>query len=396
MYATVATTMRRTIWLAAIMALALVTGCTKKTDTTDGGGADGTSGEFKVGVILPLSGDLANYGQTTLAGVDLRVKELNAAGGINGQKVVLVVEDNKGQQADTLSAYKKLSTLSNVSVVIGPITSTNTMAVAPTTSLQKVVVVSPTATNDLAAPMSDYVFRTCFTDGFQGQVVATYAYRDLGLRKAAIFTETGNDYSMGLGANFKKTFAALGGQLVAEKSYNKADKDFGPQLEAIKASGAEVVFVPGYPGEVPLILKQAAVKDVQAVFCGSDGWDNEEILQGSGDTIVGSFMVGAFSADDQRAEVQTFVKAIKQEITGEPGFFEAQGYDTMSVIAEAAKSGSGREDIRSGLLKIKGMKLVTGTISIQPNGDATKSAVVLQVGKEGESYIKSYVKTVDP
>jgi ABC-type branched-subunit amino acid transport system substrate-binding protein len=94
--------------------------------------------------------------------------------------------------------------------------------------------------------------------------------------------------------------------------------------------------------------------------------------------------------------VAAFVKAIKARISTEPGFFEAQGYDTMSVIAEAAKTGTTREQIRTGLLGIKEMKLVTGMISIQPNGDATKSAVVLEVAKDGDTYIKTYVKTVDP
>ena len=236
------------------------------------------------------------------------------------------------------------------------------------------------------------MFRTCFNDSFQGKIIANYAIDTRKARKAAIITDLGSDYSKGLAASFKKSFEGVDGQVVAEESYQQKDTEFGAQLAKIKSSGAEVVFVPGYPPEVPLIIKQAKVIGLEATFCGADGWDHESVLSNSGDNIIGSFIVGALSKEDPRPAVQSFVKLMGDDA----GTFEALGYDTVTLLSHAMKVGVTREAIKKGLESIKGLETVTGLVTITPKGDAEKNAVIMSIEKTGDSFVKKYQATVAP
>jgi branched-chain amino acid transport system substrate-binding protein len=375
--------------VAAALALAIgVGGCGKRSAKAE---------TIELGVILPLSGDLQAFGSSTLDGIKYRVEQLNQAGGIGGKLISLQIEDDRNDQSQCIAAVTKLSGLKGVTAIIGPITSTSALACSSTITAEKVPTLSPTATNDRVAPSSPYLFRACFNDSFQGRVIAHYAARDRGFKQAAVMTELSSDYSIGLVKSFTEAFTAAGGTIVAETSYQGKSTEFGTQLQKIRASGAELVFVPGYPGEVPLILKQAAVMGVDAVFCGADGWDHEDIIQKSGDKIVGAFFTGAFSPADTRPHVREFVTAIKQRTGREPGSFEALGYDSVTLLAEAMKArGTDREAVREGLLGLREVAAVTGPISITADGNAEKAAVVMGLDKQGEGYVKKYLATVAP
>ena len=350
------------------------------------------SNVIKVGVILPVSGPLTPFGKSTLEGIKFGIDEINKQNGVKGRPVKLIVEDNKGDKTQSVLAYKKLCGINRVVAVLGPITSTNSLAVANHTRKLKVPTISPTATNDRVAPKSPYMFRACFNDGFQGKVVANYAITHKNFKTAAIITDLGSDYSKGLGISFKKYFSEAGGTVVIEESYQQKDTEFGAQLSRIKTSKAEVIFVPGYPPEVPLIIKQAKVVGVNAAFCGADGWDHDSVISNSGENIIGSFIVGAFSQDDQREAVQKFVQSMGPGV----GTFEALGYDAASILIEAMNSGISSEAIKAGLHSIKDFEAVTGIININSKGDAVKSAVIMSIEKDGNAYIKKYKTTLHP
>ena len=341
-----------------------------------------------------MSGPLAPYGKNTLAGIEQRVREINDAGGVHGVELKLVAEDDKGDPAAAKTAFKKLTGIDRVVTVIGPITSTNVLKILADTKRQKIPTITPTATNDgiTAKKESPYIFRACFNDSFQGQVIASYALHNLKVMKAAVMIDLGSDYSKGLSATFAKAFLAGGGELVAEEKYQQKDVEFGAQLTKIRDSGAQLVLVPGYPPEVPLIVKQAGTMGLTAKFCGADGWDDPAVIQNAGDKIIGSFMVGAFSIEDRREVVQRFIGAMGEDA----GSFEALGYDAVSLLGEAMKNGSTPEQIREGLLAIRGFGGVTGIISIEPNGDATKGAVIFGIEKQGDKYVKKFLATVNP
>ena len=355
-----------------------------------------TADDLKIGVILPLSGALVSYGKSTLDGIQAGVEKINSAGGINGKKIKLIIEDNKGNPIDAKTAYTRLAASEKVSAIIGPITSTNAKAVRRTAKKLKVPMISPTATNDKITLKNPYVFRACFNDSFQGRIVATYAAKNLKAKTAAIMTDMNSDYSKGLAKNFKKYFQEAGGKVVAEEGYRQKDTEFGVQLKNIKKSNAEVLFIPGYPPELPLIIKQSKVIGYKGRLCGADGWDSSDVIKGSGDNISGSFIVGGFSKDEQRDAVKSFINEFKTKTQKTPGTFEALGYDSILLIAEAAKKGTTPEDIKNGLLTVKDFEAVTGKITITEDGDAEKSAVIMEIVKEGDSFSKKYITTVNP
>jgi branched-chain amino acid transport system substrate-binding protein len=394
---------RTAMVLTAVLAAAGLWGCgdgaSKKTGTGPGGdaGKGGTAGgEIRVGVIHPLSGDLAPYGKGSLAGIQMRVDEINAAGGVGGRKIKLLVEDEKGDPTAAVNAFNKLAGSDKVAAMIIPVTSTSALAVRDRAKELKVPSISPTATNDKVTLKNEYMFRACFNDSFQGRIVAGYAFKDLGIKTAAVFKDLNSDYSKGLAASFKKHFEALGGQVLAEESYQQRDPDFGAQLKKVKDSGAGLLFVPGYPPDVPLIIKQAKALGVTARLCGADGWDDPTVINGSGDGVAGCFLVGAFAREDGRPAVKRFVEAFTKRGGAAPGTFEASGYDSMSLLAEAMKKGTTRAEIRDGLAGIKGFEAVTGTITIDPEGDAVKGAVILEIQKEGDKFVTKYKATVNP
>jgi branched-chain amino acid transport system substrate-binding protein len=275
------------------------------------------------------------------------------------------------------------------------VTSTNALAVRTPAKELKIPSISPTATNDKVTLKNEYMFRACFNDSFQGRIVAGYAFKDLGIKTAAVFKDLNSDYSKGLSASFRKSFEALGGKVLAEESYQQGDTDFGAQLKKVKESGAGLLFVPGYPPEVPLVIKQAKALGLAAKLCGADGWDSEAVINGSGDGAAGCFLVGAFSREDARPAVKRFVAAFTKRGGADPGTFEALGYDSMSLLAEAMKTGATPEAIREGLAGIKSFEAVTGTITIA-QGDAVKGAVILDIQKEGDKFTTKYRATVNP
>lgn len=354
----------------------------------------GEAREIKIGASLPLSGALAAYGKATLEGIRMRIDEANQAGGVNGATIKLLAEDNLGDATAAINAYNKLAGSDKAVAVIGPITSTAALAVRRSAAKLKVAVVSPTATNDKVTQDNEAMFRACFNDSFQGTVIADYIARSV--RTAATLIDMNSDYSKGLAKSFAAAFARAGGKIAAEEKYQQKDTDFSTQLKRIKESGAETIFAPGYPPELPLIVKQAKAIGFEGRLCGADGWDNDAVINGAGDNVEGCHLVGAFSPEDARPAVQAFLAAFEKRTGSRPGTFEALGYDSASLVLEALKTGTTAESVRKGLSGIKDLEAVTGRITIDPQGDAIKSAVILKIVKAGEKYTTKYVTTISP
>lgn len=379
------------VTLAGVVAMFGTLGGCKK-DSTSGGPSG--AGAVKIGVTVPLSGNLQSYGKRALDGMRQRVEELNESGGVEGRKIELVVEDNRGDANDTRNSFRKLAQVDKVVAVIGPVTSTNALAIKGDAVNEKLPTLTPTATNDMVTPRSGYVFRACFNDSFQGAKVAAYVL-STGAKKAAVMVDKSSDYSKGLSASFRKAFEAGGGAVV-EEGYQQKDTEFGPQLAKIKDSGAEILFVPGYPPEVPMIIQQAKTAGLDCRLCGADGWDNEEVKKNAGDNLVGCTYMCAFDPNDPRVMVGKFVEGFKARYKETPGTFEALGYDSVSMLAEAMKKGAGRQEIRDGLAALKDFEVVTGRITITPDGDASKEGFILKMVKSDGRLATECVQKVSP
>ncbi|MCL1896636.1 MAG: ABC transporter substrate-binding protein, partial [Clostridiales bacterium] len=253
-----------------------------------GGSGGGSSGAIKIGVNYELSGVVASYGSDSVDGIKMAVDEVNKAGGVLGKQVELQVEDDKSDPAEATSIAEKLLSQDGISAALGPATSGNFRAVIPIAQNYGVPVLSSSATADEDITVDkdgnvrDFVFRTCFTDSFQGRVMADFASSELGAKAAIIFGDTASDYAKGLASNFKTFFEGQGGAIVSEEGYVAGDKDFNSVLTKIKGQDFDVLFVPGYYQEAGLIIKQARELGITQPILGADGFDSPELAEIAG------------------------------------------------------------------------------------------------------------------
>ena len=395
-------------WGAIPLILALG-GCEQRGGDAAGGSPGGgakapaEAKAWKIGTIMPCSGRLAAYGQATLAGIRASVEDLNARGGIQGKPIELVIENDEGDPGKAAEGLRKLAGVNEVLAVVGPITSTNCLAITRDAQKKGVVVITPTGTNDTITRDGDYIFRACFTDSLQGASVAEFAARDLKLLSAVSFQDTSSDYSVGLCKSFDTRFAGLGGKALPVLSYKGGDTDFTAQLRQVREVGAQGLFIPGYPPELPLIVNQAKSMELKVQLLGADGWDSDDMPKNAGLNLVGSCFSAAFFPGVKTPEMDTFLALMAKKEIENPGSFEALGYDSVGLVAEAIRRAgpagdlqTQRRAVRDQLHAIRGYKGATGTITMQPSGDPIKSLVILRFDGEGGKVKKTLVKVVEP
>ncbi|MCA1849534.1 MAG: ABC transporter substrate-binding protein [Acidobacteria bacterium] len=296
--------MRRTlIALGLIAALVAATGCARRgTNCADPGGV------IKVGVYGDLTGQTSSFGQSTKNGAQMAADEINAAGGINGRQVQLIHEDDQGEPGKAATVVAKLINQDQVRALIGEVASSNSIAAAPTAQEAKVPMISPSSTNPKVTQIGDYIFRVCFIDPFQGEVMAKFAANTLNAKRAAILFDSNSDYSKGLIQFFKQAFTKLGGEIVAEQAYAQRDRDFTGQLTQIRSANPDVIYVPGYYQEVGVIAKQTKQLGIRAPLLGGDGWHSPQLWDLGGESLNGSFISNHYSVDDPSPVIQDFVK----------------------------------------------------------------------------------------
>jgi branched-chain amino acid transport system substrate-binding protein len=373
--------MKRTLMTLGLATLLFSAFACERRDGGGSGGTTDTGGIIKVGVYGDLSGQTSSFGESTRNGVRMAVDEINAAGGINGRKVEIIVEDDQGQPQQASTVVTKLINQDKVVAIIGEVASSNSLAAAPRAQEAKVPMITPSSTNPKVTQVGDYIFRVCFTDDFQGAVAAKFAANTLKARKAAILGDFNSDYSKGMSQYFVQEFTASGGQIVGQQTYTQTDADFKGQLTAIRALAPDVIFVPGYYGQVGVIAKQAKELGITAPLLGGDGWDSPKLFEMGGDARNGAYMVNHYSTDDPSPAVQRFVAAYKAKFGAVPDAIAALGYDAMNVLADSIKRAGSTDSakLRDAIAATNGFAGVTGSININSSRDAVKPAVVFEL-----------------
>jgi branched-chain amino acid transport system substrate-binding protein len=280
---------RKTIFGIILLAAALAfTGCGK-----------GDSDSIKIGVIAELTGDVPAVGASCKNAAEMAVKEVNDAGGIElgGKKypVKIFIEDNAGKADQSASAAQKLIAQQNVLAIIGPNASRYAIPASEVAESAKTALITPWSTTPkttLDAKTSvpkKYVFRACFTDPFQGRVVARFVLENLKAKKAAVLYDVASEYNKGIAEFFKETFEKGGGRIVSFETYTTNDKDFSAQLTKMKNASPDVIFLPNYYSEVPLQIQQAKRLGIAAPFIGSDSWGSAELMKLCGGDCEGYY-----------------------------------------------------------------------------------------------------------
>jgi branched-chain amino acid transport system substrate-binding protein len=361
------------------------------------GGQQGAGGSntVAIGAVFPLSGQVANYGTESRDGALLAVEEINAAGGLLGKQLVLISEDDEGDSAKSVNAFTKLTTRDKVSFILGSSTSGATQAMTVLAQRNKVILISPSATNVAITRAGDYIFRACFIDPFQGVVGADFAFDTLKSKRAAVLYDAGADYNTGLAETFKDQFKKNGGQIVADEAYQTGDVDFNAQITRIKAANPDVVYLPNYYNDVALQARQLRAQGINAPLLGGDGWDT--LVDIAGDEALNGYWSAGFASDTTDPKGQAFVKAYQARFNKQASQFAALGYDTMMLVANGVKA-AGTFDtaaVKDAMAKLNG-PYVTGNIRFDQNRDPIKGATILEIVKKDGKLVNTYKTTVNP
>jgi branched-chain amino acid transport system substrate-binding protein len=348
-----------------------------------GGGGD----KVKIGVFMSMTGDTANFGISSTNGIKMAADEANAAGGINGKQIELDVQDDRSDPSEAATIVTKFVTQDAVHAILGEVASSRSIAAAPIAQNAKIPMLTPSSTNPEVTKKGDYIFRSCFIDPVQGAAIAQFAAKSLGKKRAGIMVDRKNDYSTGLEKFISATFTKLGGEMVITQSYQAGDQDFNAQLTSIKGSNPDVIFVPGYYGDVALIAKQARDKGITVPFVGGDGWDAAQLYAIGGKALNGSFFSNHYSPYDSDPQVQKFVNDYKARYNSIPDALAATAYDAARIMFDAIKRANSLEGkaIRDALAATKEFPGVTGKVTFNENRDAVKPIFMIEI-KDGGIY----------
>lgn len=354
--------------------------------------------EVRVGVVAPITGQAAIAGQYIKNGIELALKQHAPAGTIKmGNKDVplkVIFEDNENKPEITANAFRKLIDQDEVCAIVGPDASTVALAGAPIAQSSEIPVIATFATNPKVTQVGDYIFRACFIDPFQGKVMAKYAYENMNTRKAAILYNNGNDFSKGLTEFFTKAYEALGGKVVITEAYGGSDiRDFNAQLNNIKATDAEVLYMPNEYYVTGLQMNQARRAGINLPLIGGDGWDTPEIVQVAAGSEEGASYTCAFSHEATTPEAKAFVNAYKEAYKENPNSNAVLAYEATVIVLKAIEKAQSTEGpaIRDAIAATN-LSLPSGVFKFDENRNPEKAAVILQF----QGGIPKYITTIQP
>ncbi|MBN1205349.1 MAG: ABC transporter substrate-binding protein [Myxococcaceae bacterium] len=347
-----------------------------------------------LGEVGSLTGSEATFGISARNGIELALKEANAAGGVKGKKLAVRVYDSQGKPEEAAQAVTRLIAQDKVAIIIGEAASSVSMAMAEKAQAAGVPQITYTSTAPEVTQKGDYIFRVCFIDPFQGRVMAKFSWEHLKLKQVAVLTDNKAAYSIGLAKVFIEEFQKMGGTIIADESYSKGDTDFRAQLTSIKRKKPQAVFVPGYYTDVGIIARQARELGLAVPLLGGDGWESEKLFELGGSALNGSYFSNHYAVDNPDELLKEFIEKYKKDYGGLPDSVAALAYDATKLAVDAMKRApdlSGKS-LRDAIAATKDFPGVAGKITINAHRDAEKQAVVLQV-KDGKT---EFVTTVKP
>jgi len=381
--------------LTCILIAAFVLGCTPNTpaqtttvpEATEAVEQSSTE-PIRVGAIWSLTGEFSIAGVPGSQAAELAIKKINSEGGVLGREIQFVTVDAKGDQNETINAMKRLLHEENVPVVVGLEGGVYVTASAPVAQEAKVPYLISIGTSPELVEPGEYIFMTAFGDDYQAKALAAYVYNKLSAKTAVVFTDQADPYSSGLSTHFINAFKELGGQVTSQEMFNSGDVDFSAQLTRVNGLDPQpdVLMILSNPVEAPLIAKQARELGIESQFVGGDGVDSLDLINLGGSAVEGMiYSSHFFSSHITNPVAEEFVKLWQDEYSTMPSGWEALGYDTGLLVAEAIKIAGKLEPdaIRDALLSIDGFQGVTGTYTYVTSRIPSKPVVFVEV-KDGE------------
>lgn len=364
--------MKKSLLLSSLLVLTLAA-CASKGDT------------IKIGYVGPLTGDAISYGVDALNGLKIAVDETNAAGGINGKKIEIIAEDGRCNAADATSAAQKLVNVDKVFAIIGGQCSSETLAMAPITEAQKVIVVSPLSSNADISKAGDYVFRVTPSDALKGAPIAAYLKKQ-GSKKVAMISEN-TPFAQGLRTSVADGLKAAGIDVVFDESVDQGTKDYRTLMTRLKGLEFDAFF-PNGQGDATIIemVKQFRSLGMKQQMVGSEVADSATLGKETKEASDGMKALSSPTLDESTSAGAVFAKTVRDRF-GEPKqsmFFTALGHDAGAVLFKAiADVGMDSDKVRDALYAMKGFKGVSATFSFDKNGDVVGMPFGLKEFKDG-------------
>ncbi len=375
--------------LMMFMLSILAVGCGDTSSTGDGekdkAGVSDKADVIKVGINAELTGAVASYGTNARDGALLAIEHINAEGGVLGQELKAIVRDCKSIPDEAMSVSASLAD-EGIVAQIGPLTSGNVAGSTPMVMENQIPLIAPAATADditleRDGSAKDFIFRVCYSDSFQGKIMADFAADNLGVKNVAIYKDASSDYAQGLADYFTETFTAKGGKIIIEEGFVKGDRDFRGTLTKIRGADPDFIYIPGYYEEVAPLIKQARELGIKAPLGGPDGWDSPDLVGVVGaDNLNETYFTNHYSIEDENPKVIEFVERYREKYNKDPDAFAALGYDAVLLLARGIED-AGEADpvkIQQALEKVTNFEGVTGTMDIDEQHNPVKGVVIIE------------------
>ncbi len=379
--------------LVLLLVFSLVfTGCSSNEETKKDNDQKTESEKIVIGGLAPLTGPVATYGVSTSNGIKLAVEEINKNGGILGKQLEYRLEDEKGDKIEAVNAYHKLVD-SGIDVLLGDVTSSTSEAVASEAVKDNIPMITPTGTQLGITKGRHNVFRACFVDPYQGQILANFV-KELPAKKVAVLTNTSSDYSDGVSNGFIEEANKLGLEIVAHENYGENDNDFRAQLTKIKDKNPEVLLIPDYYEKNALLVPQAREVGITATIVGADGWDGtiKQLAKEEQSVLNGVYFANHYAINDTNPKVSEFVNGYREKFGEDPTSFSALGYDATYLLKSAIEKAQSldSEKLIAALETIE-FEGVTGKLKYDQDHNPIKSVTMIEI-KDGQYTLKSIVE----
>ncbi|GHU88099.1 branched chain amino acid ABC transporter substrate-binding protein [Bacteroidia bacterium] len=315
-----------TIGVIAVIAIGVFVWLNKNKDKQD---------EIKIGVILPLTGELANFGNTVLDGINMKLSETND----KNYTIKLIVEDSKGQPNLSVNCFNKLIDIDKVNCIIGDLTSGATLAIAPESNKKQVVIISPTASTPALTKISPFFYRVYPSDLSDAKIAAYYCYDNFKAKNISI-VYLNNDYSVGLKNEFSTSFSTLGGKINNVISYESNTKDFRTTISKLKMINDDVIYIIGHPIGIANFLKQSKELQFTKHFFSNVAAEDREFLITAGESANNLYFTApAFNLQAKDENTQNFIKQFNKRYSYTPDIHAVKGYDIMTILMDCLDNG---------------------------------------------------------
>lgn len=357
---------------------------------------------IKFGFVAQLTGPDSYVGQAAKLALEDRVKEVNAKGGIDGKKIELITYDSRCEAPEAVAAAKRLIEQDKVVGVIGPEWTAASIPIAPIAEAAKVPVVTTTASNvkvtvNENGSVKPYIFRTCFVDPYQGYVLADFAFKDLGKKKAAFIYDVGNAYSAGIMQYFEAQFTKLGGQVIAKEGYQANDTEFRAQISKVAKTSPDLIVLPSSTyRDVALIAKQTEALGLKTQFLGVDGWVADELLSMAGKQLEGAYLTSGLSTE--APEFKDYNDQFQKAHNMKANIYAYYALDALYALEYAAKTSLDKTKkidtvaMKEALENMKDVPVFTSSLTYEPatHNPHNKPVVIMSIKDSKWKIEKTY------